>query len=286
MKATFLSLLTRSFVVLNVALLCACSARSGVAPGTIPPPAYPDAQMKSETPQMLNAFISQNGWTRLKRGGALQVRSERVARKVLSAAGYQASEFPVDVVDAGEEVNAMVLNGSSIVVFQELLNRVNDEELAVVLSHEVGHLLGKHAAEHDEEESRAETVSTASSILGSIASIATSAAGYGGISGTVGDLTEGTTGMIGYGAYVGSFSRSQEYEADHIGLMLLAKAGYDPEAAIRFWAREEEVFGSASSSTAAFFSTHPAGSDRVGQLQEYLPLAQQYRTGKAPKKTL
>lgn len=264
-----------SLALIFLLFLNACSARVGVTPGVIPPPTYPDLETKSQASAMVNSFVHEYGYTKLKHGG-LQTRAERVAKRILVAASYKPNDFPVEVVDAGDEVNAMVLNGSSIIVFKELLNRVNDEELAAVLAHEVGHLLGKHADEHDEEKSRAETVSTASSILGSIASAATSAAGYGGISNTVGSVTEGTTGLIGYGAFVGSFSRSQEYEADHIGLMLLARAGYDPEAAIRLWSREEEIFGSASSSTGAFFSTHPAGSDRVEKLEEYLPLARSY----------
>lgn len=72
-----------------------------------------------------------------------------------------------------------------------------------------------------------------------------------------GDLTESTTGMIGYGAFVGAFNRDQEYEADHIGLMLMAKAGYDPKRAAPFWERAEEIFGSSYGGLEAFFFYPP-----------------------------
>lgn len=267
----------RLALIVSLLLFCACSTRVAVTPGVIPSPTYPEAQAKAQARAMVNSFAQEFGYTKAN-SPAMQNRTEKAAKRILVAAGYNSNDFPIEVLDAREEVNAMVLDGSSIVVFKQLLNRVNDEELAAVLAHEVGHLLGKHSAEQQEEKSRAETVSMASSILGSIASVATSAAGFGGISGTVGSVTESTTGLIGYGAYVGAFSRSQEYEADHIGLMLLAKAGYDPEAAIRLWSREDEVFGSSSSSTGAFFSTHPAGTDRIEKLKEYLPLAKSYKS--------
>ncbi len=257
-------------------LLNACASRVGVTPGTVPSPVYPEAEKMKQAKNIANGFIREQGFAR-SRDAAAQQRAEKVSRKILTAAGYRASDFPVMVVDAGEQVNAMVLDGSSIIIYQELIDRTTEEELAVVLAHEVGHILGKHAEEHKEEVSRQESVSMLSSLLGAAASITASAAGYGGFSDTAGSLTEGVSGAVGYGVFVGSYSRAQEYEADHIGLMLLAKAGYDPQAAPRLWAKEEQIFGSSNSSAGAFFSTHPAGSDREEKLMEYMPLAEQYR---------
>jgi predicted Zn-dependent protease len=86
--------------------------------------------------------------------------------------------------------------------------------------------------------------------------------------------------MVGMGAYALAYDRDMEYEADHIGMMLMAKAGYDPSAAIRFWTNSDEIFG--GSNSLSFFSTHPSNSDRLDALNEYLPIAQQYYTQRQP----
>lgn len=78
-----------------------------------------------------------------------------------------------------------------------------------------------------------------------------------------------------YGAIVGSFNRTQEYEADHLGLIIMAKAGYNPEGAIAFWRDAEKIFGTSSTSIGSFFSTHPAFKDRVKSLEEAMPYAMQ-----------
>jgi predicted Zn-dependent protease len=78
----------------------------------------------------------------------------------------------------------------------------------------------------------------------------------------------------GVGVNVGvmlPYSRSHESEADHIGLVLMAKAGYDPAKAVDFWKRMEEATGAGASGLAAYMSTHPANVKRVQQIQEWLP---------------
>jgi predicted Zn-dependent protease len=238
----------------------------------------PPTELKVEAEGYVQAYIDEENYEQVTSGAGLQ-RVKSMVRKLSVAAGYAADQFPTYLVDAGEEVNAAAFNGAAIVVYQELLNRVpDDEQLAAVLGHEVGHILAKHYKDAEEEQDRATAVSVGASVLGTIASVAASAAGYHGLSDTAGDLTATTTGAIGYGAFVGSFSRTQEYEADHIGLILMARAGYNPEKAITLWERSEEVFGSADSSVGAFFSTHPASGDRIDELREFLPLAmKEYR---------
>jgi predicted Zn-dependent protease len=247
-----------------------------IKPGEIPPTAVPPTDLKVAAEGYVAAHLNENNYREIKSGSNVR-RVNNVVERLSRAAGYPPRTFPVHLVDAGTEVNAAAFNGASIVVYQELLRKVPDDpQLATVLAHEIGHIVAKHYADEAEEQSRAQAVKVGSSVLGSIASIAASAAGYGGASDIAGSVTESATGAVGYGAFVGSFSRTQEYEADHLGLMIMAKAGYNPQSAIEFWGNAESIFGSADSSMGAFFSTHPASGDRMSELNKALPLAMQY----------
>lgn len=264
----------RVAVILLTLSTLACSPKLRIKPGEIPPAEVPNPTLKVEAEQYVVGHINEGSYNEINLGAGLE-RVKGVVERLAKAAGYPPNTFPVHLVDAGDEVNAAAVNGASIIVYKKLLERVNsDEELATVLGHEIGHIICKHYKDQEEEESRAEAVGVTSSVLGSIASIAASAAGYGGAADLAGDVTEGTTSLVGYGAFVGSFSRTQEYEADHVGLLVMSKAGYDPQVAPKFWTRANEVFGTTSSTAGAFFSTHPASSDRTKELEKALPLAQ------------
>ncbi|MCB0322335.1 MAG: M48 family metallopeptidase [Bdellovibrionales bacterium] len=254
-------------------LLSACGPSLRLTPGELPPVQPPPADLKQEAEQYVAQHIDEESYREI-RSGAEYRRVRQMVDKLSVAAGYPSNTFPVHLLDAGEEVNAAAFNGASIVVYRELLVRVSsDDELATVLGHEVGHIVAAHFKDHEEEKSRAAAVSVGSSLLGVVASVATAAAGYGGAADLAGGVTETATGTIGYGAFVGSFSRTQEYEADHLGLLIMAKAGYDPRAAVQFWERSAEVFGAESSSVGAFFSTHPASRDRQQAIAEAMPHA-------------
>lgn len=262
-----------------VGLVSACSPTLRFKPGEVPAAEVPQPQLKVEAEQYVSQHINEENYREIFSGPQL-ARTKAVVSKLCVAAGYSKSQFPVHLIDAGDLVNAAAVNGASIMVYKGLLEKVNsDTELATVLGHEVGHILAKHYKDQQEEQDRASAVGVGSSIIGAVASIATSIAGYGGASDLAGSVAEGTTSAIGYGAFVGSFSRTQEYEADHIGLIIMARAGYDPNGAITLWSRSEEVFGSADSSVGAFFSTHPASGDRIDKLREALPLALQEMPG-------
>ncbi len=261
-------------------LLNACSPTLRFKPGEVPAATPPEANLKTEAEGYVKAHIDEENYREVTSGADL-ARVKNVVQKLSVAAGYSRNQFPVHLIDAGDLVNAAAVNGASIMVYQELLRRVrNDTELAAVLGHEIGHILAKHYKDQQEEQDRAQEVGIGSSIIGAVASIATSAAGYGGASDLAGSVAETTTSTIGYGVYVGSFSRTQEYEADHLGLIIMARAGYDPNGAIELWKRSEEVFGSADSSVGAFFSTHPASGDRIDQLVKTMPYAEAERPGK------
>ena len=271
------------FVLFTALLFSACSPKMRFAPGQMPPAEVPPTELRVEAEHYVAAHVGEQNYTEVT-GGTDLARVRGIIERLTKAAGYPPRTFPVHLVDAGVEVNAAAFNGASIVVYTELLRRVpSDDELATVLGHEVGHILAKHYQDEAESQKRASSVSVASSILGSVASVATSVAGFGGAANLAGSVTEGATGAIGYGVFVGSFSRTQEYEADHLGLLIMARAGYNPEKAIDFWARSEEIFGMSSSSVGAFFGTHPASNDRLKSLQEAMPLAlAEYRSAEKP----
>lgn len=279
----------RSVVLLLLLTMGACAPKMRITPGQMPLVEVPESNLKAEAEGYVAAYIDEQSYKEISSGAELKRITTMVERLTL-AAGYPPRTFPVHLVDAGEEVNAAAFQGASIVVYRELLKRVpGDDELATVIGHEIGHIALKHYKDQEEEESRAAAVGIGSSILGAIASVASSAAGLGGTSDIIGDVTETTTSAIGYGAFVGSFNRAQEYEADHIGLLIMAKAGYDPRVAVQFWGRSEEVFGSSGSSVGAFFSTHPASGDRMKALEEAMPHAlgyyEQATAAKASKPT-
>lgn len=255
--------------------LCACSGRPKLAPDVIPQPIEPTTTQRVSAQGFVANQVTEKHYKEVPRGPDV-TRTVRVVRRLETAAGFRPGALQVHVLDAGDYVNALTVQSATVVVYKKLLERVkSDTDLAVVISHELGHVLGRHSEDKTLKE-RSSTVGVVSSIFGTVASVAASAAGYGGLSRTAGSVTQSATGAVGYGAFVGSYSRDQEYEADHLGLLLMAKACFDPEAAPKFWTHAKEIFGHSSGEFQAFFSTHPAASNRSEALNESLPIARKF----------
>ena len=152
--------------------------------------------------------------------------------------------------------------GGKIVVYEGLLPVTQDEaSLAIVLGHEIAHAVAKHSAERISNSYKQQY---GMQILGGIAQAA----------GVDSGLQQLGTQVLGVGAQAWSsgFSRSQESEADHIGLIFAAMAGYDPQVALAFWQR----MASAGNSSSSIFSDHPSDAKRIKQIQGWLPEALQY----------
>ncbi len=171
---------------------------------------------------------------------------------------------------ADGQVNAFCMPGGKIVVYEGILPYTQDETgLAVVLGHEVAHAVAKHANERMSQQVVAEYGAAA---VGSVLSKSSSAL-----------QTIGNT-VFGLGAQYGvmlPFSRKQELEADHLGLVFMAIAGYDPNKAVPFWERMSQQ----GSSVPEFMSTHPSDANRVTEIKKYLPEALQYYKGGSGKTT-
>ena len=160
------------------------------------------------------------------------------------------------------QVNAFCMPGGKIVVYEGLLPVTQDEaSLAVVLGHEIAHAVAKHSAERLSNEYKNQY---GTQILGAVLQGA--------------GLGEGTQQLIALGTSLGSqlwtsgFSRKQESEADHMGLIFAAMAGYNPQVATAFWQR----MASQSSGSGGLFSDHPSDESRIKNIQGWMPEALKY----------
>ena len=170
-----------------------------------------------------------------------------------------------------KEVNAWCMPGGKIVVYEGLLPVTQDEaSLAIVLGHEIAHAVARHSAERL---SNAYKEQYGSAALSAILS------GVGVSSGWQQIIELGK--QYGGALLTSGFSRKQESEADHIGLIFAAMAGYDPEVAISFWQRMSSATGGGSNSV---FADHPSDATRIQQIQGWLPEAKKYYTPKTTTK--
>ncbi len=167
-----------------------------------------------------------------------------------------------------QQVNAFCMPGGKIVVYEGLLPVTQDEtSLAIVLGHEIAHAVAKHSAE---QMTTAIKQQYGAQALGMVLGGAGASSGLQNIAGVV-------YGVGAKGASA-SYSRSHESEADHLGIIFAAMAGYDPQAAVSFWQRMSQATGGGSTS---WLSTHPSDAKRIKQIQGWMPEALKYYHGTA-----
>ena len=186
---------------------------------------------------------------------------EAVGRRLAAVANQPEYQWRFTVIDDPKQQNAFALPGGKVAVYTGILPVAGDSNgLAVVLGHEIAHAIARHGAERMSQTMAAQA---GESILGAV---------LGG-----GPGTETILVAYGLGAQVGvllPYSRTQESEADHIGLLLMARAGYDPRAALAFWQRMEQRAGGGQ--PPQFLSTHPSHGTREQQIRAWLPEALPY----------
>ncbi|MFM2287525.1 MAG: hypothetical protein RL684_668 [Pseudomonadota bacterium] len=156
-------------------------------------------------------------------------------------------------VQRNDELNAYCMPGGKIMVYSGLIEKLklDDAELATVLGHEMAHALREHSRE---AVSRAYGQQIGLGVLGALAGLDSN--------------TLQLAGMVSEVTFNLPRSRLQESEADRIGLELMARAGYDPHAAITLW---RKMGAAAQGNTPGFLSTHPASATREADLQALLP---------------
>ena len=179
----------------------------------------------------------------------------RCGEAIARAAGNTGFHWQFTVLETDIE-NAFCLPGGKVAVYSGIMKQMrNEAELAFVVGHEVGHAIARHGGERMS--------------WGYLQSL-------GGLLVAIGLQNDLANDLYGLGTEFGvmlPFSRSNESEADYIGLVLMAKAGYDPRASVDFWTRFSK--DSKSSLIGNLMSTHPCDADRIAAMSENLPMALQ-----------
>lgn len=176
----------------------------------------------------------------------------------MQEAGRDLYQWEFKVIDAPETVNAFALPGGKVAFYTGILPICQTEAgVAVVMGHEIAHAYGQHGRKRVSE--------------GAVSQFGLEAVtlALGGDEMT--ETSKLAVAALGVGYQVGvqlPFSRGDESAADHIGLILMAEAGYDPREAPEFWKRMAATTGSGP---AEFLSTHPSPETRVEQLEELMP---------------
>lgn len=179
----------------------------------------------------------------------LQSRVERIGSEMIAASGAQGLAWEFRVFD-DPTPNAFALPGGKIGVHSGMAQiATSDAQLAAVLAHEVGHVAARHPSEQ----------------MSQSAAIQAALGAAGADEGAVGQLVQLATGIGQL-----SFSRSAEAEADRIGLEYMARAGYDPEAAIHLWQNMAQA-SEAGGRPPEFLSTHPDPQSRIVAIRKVLP---------------
>lgn len=162
------------------------------------------------------------------------------------------------------EVNAFCMPGGKIVVMEGILPVTKDEtSLAIVLGHEIAHAVAKHSAEQYSKKQRSAIGLQAGASIMQIFNVDDG-------------ITQLSTDLAAQGLTLLNlkFSRNHESEADRMGLVFAAMAGYDPNAAVAFWQR---MASAGSSTTPSWLRTHPTDAQRISDIQKkYLPEALRY----------
>jgi metalloendopeptidase OMA1, mitochondrial len=210
----------------------------------------------------ITAFDQMKGETPISKDPALNKMVQEVGRRIAAVAELPDAQWEF-VVFESEQANAFCLPGGKVGIYTGILPITKNEAgLATVMGHEVAHAVARHGGERV-------STSVALQAVGGVASE---------LSNQLSDpqVRQAVVAAYGLGAAVGvelPFSRRQESEADYIGLLYMARAGYDPEEAVKFWERFAEYNEKSGGGTVWFLRTHPLDADRIRKLQEWLPEA-------------
>jgi predicted Zn-dependent protease len=189
---------------------------------------------------------------------------KRVGERIAAVSDRPDFKWEFNLLDDPKTINAWCLPGGKVAVYSGILPVAQDDDgLAVVLGHEISHALARHGSERMSQ-----------GLLAQLGGVALGAA----MASKPAETQQLAQQAYGAGAQVGvllPFSRAQESEADHIGLILMAKAGYEPGTAVEFWRRMSKAAGG-KDSTPEFLRTHPLDEKRIKAIEDELPEARGY----------
>jgi predicted Zn-dependent protease len=241
-------------VFLLVGLVAACE--------TVPITGRSQLNLLSEPDEVqlgVQAFKEVTDKAKLSSNPVQNAQVTRVAQRIIAAVEKPSLPWEVKVIE-DNQANAFALPGGKIAVYTGILPITRDDAgLAAVIGHEVGHVIARHSAE------RVSQQMVAQGLGGALVS---------GVLGTDPQTSAQVAGLFAQGILL-PWGRKQESEADHIGLILMAKAGYDPRAARDLWVRMGEA-SKGRSRPPEFLSTHPSEETRITQIEGWLPEALKY----------
>ncbi len=218
---------------------------------------------KDVTKMSIGMFDDMKGRYRISRDPAQNAQLQRVGNRLAKVVFWDMPDAEWEfVVFDNPQVNAFAMAGGKVGVFSGLFKIArDDDELASVIAHEIAHVTAKHVHEKLSQELAVNTVGTVG-MLGV------------GLSGAPLITSQALSAAYGLGTTVGglAFDRKKEKEADYIGLMYMARAGFDPQAAIKVIEALEQLSAS-EPAPPAFLSTHPSHPERILQLMDAMPKA-------------
>ena len=193
------------------------------------------------------------------------VRIVEAAKRSKYAEMAKQFEWEVTVIKDDKTANAFALPGGKMAVYTGLFPIARTEAgLAAVMGHEVVHALARHGGERMSQGKVTSIGLQGLQLVGAVLGVSSKNPG----------LSQAAMAALGVGAKVGvllPFSRKHESEADYIGILLAADAGYDPRESVELWERMGQVSGGGGRSE--FLSTHPSHDTRIDQLKEWMPEA-------------
>lgn len=248
---------TKNFILLVGAvasLLMGCSS--------VPVTGRSQLLMVSEQQELrmgLTSYKEILGKEKLNTDPVINERVQRIGRRIAAATGRTDYQWEFKVIDNDKTVNAFCLPGGKVAVYTGLLPLAPDDaSLAAVIAHEVAHAIARHGGERLSQEMVVAGL-TAATVMAASDS----------------PRRDLYAGLLGAGAAVGfllPYSRLHEAEADRMGLIYMAKAGYDPRAALALWQRMA-AHSKGKPKPPEFLSTHPADETRINEIERWLPEA-------------
>ena len=221
-------------------------------------------QMSAQSYNKLKSDAAAKGTLNTDRGMEQRVRA--IAARLepqtrVFRADAPAWKWEVNVINSNE-LNAYCMPGGKIMFYSGLIRQLNlsDDEIAVVMGHEISHALREHSREQVSQAIAAQTaIGVGAALLG---------------------LGQGSSDIanIAYQSLIATrFSRTDENEADRMGLELTARAGYDPRAGVSLW--QKMIKANSGGRPPEFLSSHPTDSSRVQQIEALLPTVMPFYTG-------